>query len=74
MDIPTEPILFSKYPSTLIGHQAEIVLPAVSDQVDYEAELVLVIGRKGRHIPASRPWSTWPDTPSATTSPHVTGS
>lgn len=51
MDIPTEPILFSKYPSTLIGHQAEIVLPAVSDQVDYEAELVLVIGRKGRHIP-----------------------
>lgn len=51
MDIPTEPILFSKYPSALVGHQAEIVLPAVSDQVDYEAELVIVVGRKGRHIP-----------------------
>jgi 2-keto-4-pentenoate hydratase/2-oxohepta-3-ene-1,7-dioic acid hydratase in catechol pathway len=51
MDIPTEPILFSKYPSSLVGHQAEIVLPSVSDQVDYEAELVIVVGRKGRHIP-----------------------
>ena len=51
MDIPTEPILFSKYPSALIGDQGAIVLPAVSDQVDYEAELVIVVGRTGRHIP-----------------------
>jgi len=50
MDIPTEPILFSKYPSSLVGHNAEIVLPAVSDQVDYEAELVIVVGKKGRKI------------------------
>ncbi|WZO98317.1 fumarylacetoacetate hydrolase family protein [Isosphaeraceae bacterium EP7] len=45
MAIPTEPILFSKYPSTLVGQGAEIVLPRVSTEVDYEAELVFVIGR-----------------------------
>jgi 2-keto-4-pentenoate hydratase/2-oxohepta-3-ene-1,7-dioic acid hydratase in catechol pathway len=52
--VPTEPILFSKYPTTLLGHGAAIVLPGVSQEVDYEAELVVVIGRKGRHIPRQR--------------------
>jgi 2-keto-4-pentenoate hydratase/2-oxohepta-3-ene-1,7-dioic acid hydratase in catechol pathway len=51
---PPEPVLFSKYPSALIGHGAEIVLPKVSEQVDYEAELVVAIGRRGRHIPRER--------------------
>lgn len=48
--IPQEPILFSKYPSSLIGHEESIVLPSVSDEVDYEAELVIVIGKSGRFI------------------------
>jgi len=48
--VPTEPVLFSKYSTALIGHGAPIVLPKVSQEVDYEAELVVVIGRKGRHI------------------------
>jgi 2-keto-4-pentenoate hydratase/2-oxohepta-3-ene-1,7-dioic acid hydratase in catechol pathway len=46
--IPKEPILFSKYPTALIGHGDAIVLPAVSREVDFEAELVIVIGKKGR--------------------------
>jgi 2-keto-4-pentenoate hydratase/2-oxohepta-3-ene-1,7-dioic acid hydratase in catechol pathway len=50
--IPPEPILFSKYPTALIGHRDSIVLPPASQQVDYEAELVVVIGRGGKHIPA----------------------
>jgi 2-keto-4-pentenoate hydratase/2-oxohepta-3-ene-1,7-dioic acid hydratase in catechol pathway len=50
MDIPPEPVLFSKYPSALIGHGSKIVLPAVSEQVDYEAELVIVVGRRARHV------------------------
>ncbi len=53
-DIPAEPILFSKYATALIGHGAEIVIPSVSQQVDYEAELVIVVGRGGRHIPRDR--------------------
>ena len=52
--VPTEPVLFSKYTTTLIGHGAQIVLPSVSHEVDYEAELVVVIGRKGRHIARDR--------------------
>lgn len=51
--IPREPIVFSKYATALIGHDAAIVLPAVSQEVDYEAELVIVIGRKGKNIPAA---------------------
>jgi 2-keto-4-pentenoate hydratase/2-oxohepta-3-ene-1,7-dioic acid hydratase in catechol pathway len=49
-EIPAEPIVFSKYPTTLIGHGANILLPEESEQVDYEAELVIVIGLGGRRI------------------------
>jgi 2-keto-4-pentenoate hydratase/2-oxohepta-3-ene-1,7-dioic acid hydratase in catechol pathway len=54
MAIPGEPILFSKYTTALIGSEAEIILPELSNEVDYEAELVVVIGRGGRHIPGDR--------------------
>jgi 2-keto-4-pentenoate hydratase/2-oxohepta-3-ene-1,7-dioic acid hydratase in catechol pathway len=53
-EIPAEPILFSKYPTTLVGHGANIVLPPESQEVDYEAELVVVVGRGGKHIPRER--------------------
>ncbi len=46
--IPKEPILFSKYATALIGHGEAIVLPPVSQEVDYEAELVIVVGKRGR--------------------------
>jgi 2-keto-4-pentenoate hydratase/2-oxohepta-3-ene-1,7-dioic acid hydratase in catechol pathway len=48
--IPKDPVLFSKYPTALIGHGQQIVLPKVSQEVDYEAEFVIVIGKKGRHL------------------------
>src|SRR5207302_6830343 len=48
--IPAEPVLFSKFNTALIGPDEPIVLPAVSKKVDYEAELVLVVGKKGRHL------------------------
>ena len=51
--IPKDPVLFSKYATALIGHGESIVLPPVSSEVDYEAELVIVIGRRGRNIPAA---------------------
>lgn len=50
--IPKDPVLFSKYATALIGHGQAIVLPPVSQEVDYEAELVIVIGKGGRHIKA----------------------
>ncbi len=51
--IPKDPILFSKYPTALVGHGDAIVLPRVSSEVDFEAELVIVIGKKGRHLAAA---------------------
>jgi 2-keto-4-pentenoate hydratase/2-oxohepta-3-ene-1,7-dioic acid hydratase in catechol pathway len=51
MPIPKEPVLFSKFPSALIGHGEPIVVPKSSTKVDYEAELIIVIGKRGRHIP-----------------------
>jgi len=50
--IPKEPILFSKYPTAIIGPGERIVLPAVSNEVDFEAELVIVVGKRGRHLTA----------------------
>jgi len=48
--IPREPVLFSKYSTSLVGPDQPIVVPAVSHKVDYEAELVIVIGKGGRHL------------------------
>jgi 2-keto-4-pentenoate hydratase/2-oxohepta-3-ene-1,7-dioic acid hydratase in catechol pathway len=51
--IPREPVLFSKFATALIGPGQAIRLPAVSREVDYEAELVLVVGKKGRPLSAA---------------------
>ena len=50
MPIPEEPVVFSKYASAIIGSGDTIVAPSVSQQVDYEVELVVVIGTSGRNI------------------------
>lgn len=48
---PPEPVVFSKFVTALRAHGDPIVLPRLSSKIDYEAELVAVIGRTGRHIP-----------------------
>jgi len=47
---PTYPVLFNRFNTTLIGHNAPMIRPLCSEQFDYEGELVAVIGRRGRHI------------------------
>jgi acylpyruvate hydrolase len=49
-ELPEHPTLFAKYRSALIGAFDEISLPAVSDRVDWEAELAVVIGAPARHV------------------------
>jgi acylpyruvate hydrolase len=49
--LPTHPTLFAKFRSALIGADDPIVLPSISAQVDWEAELAVVIGARGRHVP-----------------------
>ncbi len=51
LPIPDQPVIFNKFPSALAGHRDPIVLPNCSNQVDYEAELVVILGRQGRDIP-----------------------
>ena len=48
--LPSEPLLFAMYPNAVIGYDDAIVIPAMSDKIDYEAELGVIIGRRGRHI------------------------
>jgi len=48
---PDEPVFFSKFPTAVAAHGDSISLPKVSTQVDYEAELVVVIGKGGKNIP-----------------------
>lgn len=50
MPIPPEPVVFSKYASSIINPGDNIVAPSVSNEVDYEVELVVIIGKAGRHI------------------------
>jgi 2-keto-4-pentenoate hydratase/2-oxohepta-3-ene-1,7-dioic acid hydratase in catechol pathway len=50
MPIPAEPVVFCKFASSIIGNGDAIILPPQSQQVDYEAELVVVIGRRARDI------------------------
>jgi acylpyruvate hydrolase len=47
---PEYPTLFAKFPSSLLGAHDDILLPAVSEAVDWEAELAVVIGSPARHV------------------------
>lgn len=49
-DIPTAPIIFTRFASTLSGPYDPIPIPRASDKVDYEGELAVVIGKRGRYI------------------------
>ncbi|MEB3103806.1 fumarylacetoacetate hydrolase family protein [Ferviditalea candida] len=48
--IPTVPILFNKFANALAAHREEVVLPDVSNKIDYEAELAIVIGREAKNV------------------------
>lgn len=52
-ELPTLPVVFNKFPTALTGHLQPIYLPPISEKVDYEAELVVVIGKEGHNIPAA---------------------
>lgn len=50
-DAPKYPSIFVRFPASLVAHEEPIVRPPESPQLDYEGEVALVIGRKGRRIP-----------------------
>ena len=52
--IPPYPVVFTRAATTLVGHGQPMVRPKASRQLDYEAELAVVIGRTGRHVSKAR--------------------
>jgi 2-keto-4-pentenoate hydratase/2-oxohepta-3-ene-1,7-dioic acid hydratase in catechol pathway len=48
--LPSHPSLFTRFADTLVGQDEAIIKPIVSNDLDYECELALVIGKPGRHI------------------------
>ncbi len=51
---PTLPVIFSKFSSAVCGHRDAVVLPLITEKVDFEAELVVVIGTPGKFIDRGR--------------------
>jgi 2-keto-4-pentenoate hydratase/2-oxohepta-3-ene-1,7-dioic acid hydratase in catechol pathway len=52
--MPEKPIIFAKFATTVVGPGDDVIYPTTTKELDYEAELVVVIGRGGRHIPRER--------------------
>jgi len=50
VELPERPLLFAKWPNTLIAAGEAIRIPSISKNVDYEAELGVVIGRRASHV------------------------
>lgn len=50
MDIPKSPVVFSKFPTSVVGPGGPVVLPIGSTEVDYEAELAVVVGRRAVQV------------------------
>ncbi|MEN6291053.1 MAG: fumarylacetoacetate hydrolase family protein [Methanobacterium sp.] len=50
MDLPEEPIIFMKPPTSVAGHLANIIYPASSSHVDYEGELGIILSKKARNV------------------------
>ncbi len=54
LDVPERPVFFGLWPSSLVGPGEPIVVPSLPSQVDYEAELGVVIGERARDVPVER--------------------
>lgn len=55
-DAPPNPSLFIRFPGSFVGHGHPILRPAETPQLDYEGEIAIVIGRKGRRIAEDAAW------------------
>lgn len=52
--VPEFPGMFMRVPSSTVAHREPIIRPKISDTLDYEGELAIIIGRPGRHIPVDK--------------------
>jgi len=54
LSVPSEPAIFIKSPTSVIGPNEDIIIPKFLKRVDYEAELAVVIGKRGKNIPRDK--------------------
>ncbi|HSV80002.1 MAG TPA: fumarylacetoacetate hydrolase family protein [Ramlibacter sp.] len=52
-EIPSHPMIFTRFADSQVAHLQPIVRPRVSDKLDFEGELAIVIGRRARHVKAA---------------------
>jgi acylpyruvate hydrolase len=57
MAVPEYPVLFHKVAGSLVGPNQPIVIPPITDRVDYEAELAIIIGKRGKYISEAQAFS-----------------
>ena len=58
-EVPAEPLLFFKPPSSLLGHNGLVSMPPESERVDFEGELALVIGKRATKLAADANWKSY---------------
>ena len=58
-EVPAEPLLFFKPPSSLLAHEGTVLMPAESERVDFEGELALVIGKRASKLAADSDWRSY---------------
>jgi 2-keto-4-pentenoate hydratase/2-oxohepta-3-ene-1,7-dioic acid hydratase in catechol pathway len=58
-EVPAEPLLFSKPPSSLLAHKGTVLMPPQSERVDYEGELAVVIGRRASKLFSNADWRSY---------------
>jgi 2-keto-4-pentenoate hydratase/2-oxohepta-3-ene-1,7-dioic acid hydratase in catechol pathway len=49
-EIPTHPVLFTRFSDSIVGHNTPLIRPKVSTDFDYEGELAVIIGKRARHV------------------------
>jgi 2-keto-4-pentenoate hydratase/2-oxohepta-3-ene-1,7-dioic acid hydratase in catechol pathway len=58
-EVPTEPLLFFKPPSSLLAHKGIVLMPPQAERVDFEGELALVIGQRASRLSADADWRSY---------------
>ena len=58
-EVPTEPLLFFKPPSSLLASNASVQMPPESERVDFEGELAIVIGKRASKLAADADWRSY---------------
>ncbi len=54
MPIPESPVIFSKFATSIVGPEDDVVIPRACTQPDYEAEMAIVIGRVAKNVPKDK--------------------